>query len=127
VVATEGRIEAARQEGVTVLDLLGEHDMSTVRLLEARLLREAAQGHDVVVSLQNAEFIDSMIVAALYRAHRELLARNLRLALYSDDSAVVSRILSVTGLDEEVHHATTLDSAIAIARGTAEAPGRDAG
>ena len=76
---TAGTLEVRRQEGVAVIRLLGEHDMSTGAALGEEIDQHIAAGDGVVVSLMEAEFIDSTVVRQLYRGDDAL--RKLRRAV----------------------------------------------
>ncbi len=56
-----------RISGATVIELVGEHDLSTQGDME-RALMETGSGEASVVDLSPATFIDSSILAALVRA-----------------------------------------------------------
>jgi anti-anti-sigma factor len=103
-------------EGVTVLRLVGEHDMASADALERRIEGEIGAGRNVVVSLQDTEFLDSTVVAALYRSQARMSARGVRLVLHCGPESVVHRLLHMTSLIGVVASADTLAVALEIAR-----------
>jgi anti-anti-sigma factor len=80
--------------------LEGELDLSVVERLQGRLDTAVADDVDVVLCLEECDFIDSTGVAVIVLAHRLMSAKGRRL-LVCHPSAEVSRILALTGLIEE--------------------------
>lgn len=78
-----------------VVHVVGELDLATTPLLENALDPLT----DVVVDLSGVTFLGSIAIAALLAAdrHRAETGHTLRLA---KPSAVVTRVLSITGLDQ---------------------------
>ena len=60
--------EIIERDGVAVIVLRGEHDMSTAGLLEAAIVSALDAGRPVIVDLSTVSFIDSSIAAVLLRA-----------------------------------------------------------
>jgi len=114
-----GRSEiiVAYHDGITVVDLVGEHDMSTAPELEARIREQLWQDRDVIVSLKDASFIDSAIVATLYRGHHLALARDSHLVLHTECEAIVARVLDISGMLGGIPCSETLDGAVRLAQG----------
>ena len=93
------RVRVEEADGVKVLALEGEVDLSTVEEFIQRLFEVTASGRErIVLDLTPATFIDSMVVDA----HFASIARIRRLG---GDLAIVCpnpdlrRILEITGLD----------------------------
>jgi anti-anti-sigma factor len=103
---------AAEHDTVTVLRLVGEHDMASAGLLERRIDDASGAGRNVVVSLQDITFLDSGIVAALYRSDARMRRRGLRLVLHCGRDSVVHRLLQMTSLVDVVTTAATLPAAV---------------
>jgi anti-anti-sigma factor len=104
-------------EGVTVLDLVGEHDLATSDEITLKITEQARLNRNVVVSLKDTAFIDSAVIAALFRAHREMREANRKFVLHTDCDAPVLAVLQMTGVDDEIPCANSLDDAVALARG----------
>ena len=115
----EPQIVVVDRDGVILLDLVGEHDMATAGDLEARIREHVWQDRDVVVSFKDAEFIDSAIVATLYRGHQEAVARGRRLVLHNECPAIVRQVLDISGLRDSIPGTESLEDAVALARGDA--------
>ncbi len=67
VVPRPGSIDVTRQEQAWVLTVEGEHDLTTVNLLDEQMTRVAAPAASVVIDLSAATFIDGRVVAWLVR------------------------------------------------------------
>lgn len=88
----------------TVVTLTGELDVASSPILEAELgrLSDAAL---VVVDLRGLSFIDSTGLGVLVRAHQVARAQGHRFGLVrtaQGGRGQVSRLLTLTGLDEEL-------------------------
>lgn len=71
-----GTIATARLgESRWLLELAGEHDLSTAGGLREELDRALGEGCSVVVDLSSATFIDSSVVRVLVHAHRSTADR----------------------------------------------------
>lgn len=90
------------EPGVAVLALKGEHETFSTPRVAGDLEALLGEGVSVVVDLTEAEFLDSTIVAALLRAHKDAQTRGLRFAVVLDDSTgwSVRRLFDLTGLQE---------------------------
>ncbi len=111
----EPSIIVAYRDGVTILDLVGEHDMSTAAELGSRIDEQAARHRNLVVSLRDADFVDSAIVQVLFRGDRKLRASGKRLVLHTECDTIVERVLEVSGVREQLDCRDTLDEAVALA------------
>jgi anti-sigma B factor antagonist len=80
--------------------LEGELDLSVAERFQQRLNAAAADGIDVLVCLEECDFIDSSGIAVIVLAHRLLAGKGRRLVV-CHPSAEVSRVLAMTGLVEE--------------------------
>lgn len=82
--------------------LLGEIDSSTADLLAEHLQSRNTTAGDLTVDMQGIQFIDSTGLRVLVEAHQVAENRGDRL-LIERPSAVVSRLLDVSGLAEYLH------------------------
>ncbi|MGH3374884.1 MAG: STAS domain-containing protein [Actinoallomurus sp.] len=109
-----GEVVVERDQGVWVLNLHGEHDLTTAPSLRSELERVFAAGSAVVVDLSEAEFLDSTIVAALaYGRDRTAEHDAHSLAVVVARDGVARRLLTVTGLDTKLATFETREAAIA--------------
>jgi anti-anti-sigma factor len=63
-----GQVVVEQLPDVSVVELRGEHDISTAGALQAELNAVLATGASVIVDLSETTFIDSSIVGALFHA-----------------------------------------------------------
>ena len=97
-------------EGVAVIRVGGDFDLSTVPVFEAELDPSVCAGL-VVVELANCTFIDSSALRTLVRAQRRLAAAGGRLVLVAP-SQPARRVLEVATLDRFIPVSATLAEAL---------------
>ena len=110
--------------GVTVLELLGEHDLATVDELAAAIDQALTSRPGLVIDLTETTFIDSTVVHLLINAHQVLEARGHELIVQITEASAVLRVLQLTQLDTALGIARDRDEAIASANGRAGVVGR---
>jgi anti-anti-sigma factor len=87
----------------------GELDMSTAPELSAALVQAGEDGGDVItLDLSGVTFLDSSAIGALIAAGQELSASGKSLRI-GRRSAIVSRVLEITGLTEDSDAFDVLD------------------
>jgi len=93
-------VEVSEEARGTVVTVSGELDVASSQLLERELakLQEVAL---VVVDLRGLTFIDSTGLGVLVRAHQLAQEQERRFGLVRGNGQV-NRLLSLTGLDEEL-------------------------
>jgi anti-anti-sigma factor len=86
-------------EGVTVVAVAGELDLSTVPGLEGQLLREVNGRGRVLVDLTRLSFVDSSGIGLLIKAHR---ARKNGAVLHTvvAPGSQVERVFALAGIDK---------------------------
>jgi len=90
-----------RSEGEQVrVAFSGEMDLANAETAGLTLRDALSSGKDVVVDLARLEFLDSTGVAMLVDAMRQ---GGKRLRFLPSQHAAVTRLLSLTGLDERMH------------------------
>jgi anti-anti-sigma factor len=94
-------VDRARLEAAEVLMLAGEVDAYLLHRLEDELASLLRRPQPLVVSLEDATFVDSTVLGALIGAAREAEAREKPIYFYLPPSAAyeVHRIFETTGLD----------------------------
>jgi anti-anti-sigma factor len=95
-------IETEARGDVTVVRLLGEHDLATAEALRRQLELSFESGGGLVVSLMQTEFCDSSVVNALFRTDKQLRERGRQLVLHVATASIVRRVLDVSGLADAV-------------------------
>jgi anti-anti-sigma factor len=110
----QAEVTVSTRDGVRLVELAGEHDVTTV----ARV-RAAIQGDDyrenVVLSLERVSFIDSAIVGTVFTSHRALVESGHRLVVHCPTTTAICQLLRLTRLDEVVDVVATLEGAVARA------------
>jgi anti-sigma B factor antagonist len=103
--------------GITVLELLGDHDLATADDLSAAIDQALASRPGLIVDLTETTFIDSTVVHLLINAHQVLEARGHQLTVQITEASTVLRVLELTQLDNALGLARDRDEAIASANG----------
>jgi anti-sigma B factor antagonist len=94
-----GEVEIAMEDGLSIVRLLGDQDLSTQQLIATRLAALIESGDPLVFDLTDATFVDSTFVKVVMTAADELARRGVPIALVVPDDAatVVSRLIEVVG------------------------------
>jgi anti-sigma B factor antagonist len=95
-----GRSEVRTTEvtnGIGVVQLIGEHDLSTASEVRNSLALLLESGADVVVDLSETRFIDCSIIHALEDGEQLAERRGVRVILQSPTHVMVRRVLELTG------------------------------
>jgi anti-anti-sigma factor len=84
-------------DSLFVVDLHGEHDLSTVADLRGELTAIFAQGTTVVIDLSEATFIDSSVLSELILAQQRVENdENKRLAIVAPRGRFPARLIDMT-------------------------------
>jgi anti-anti-sigma regulatory factor len=100
---------------VTVVSLIGGPRHNHLRRGAGSVGLVAADAGGLVISLLEAELIDSGIKHVLFTADQRLQERERRLVLHVATASIVARMLDVTGLREHLPCASPLDEAMSLA------------
>jgi anti-anti-sigma factor len=97
----DGRFEVRHLDGVPVIDVSGDVDITNARDLEDTLERAArSDKRAVVVSLAGAAFLDSKAIQTLFRFGQRLANNRQRLLLVVARDWPPGRVIDITGLAE---------------------------
>jgi anti-anti-sigma factor len=109
-----GTAELTQVGGTWLLALAGEHDLSTVPMLEHRMQDVSASGTTVVIDLSDAAFIDCAIVGWLLRwSHAARESDHLHLAVVvGGDRAITKRVLDLVRVNGLVPSQASRDEAM---------------
>ena len=92
-----------RESGPWVLELHGEHDLSTVQALRVRLAPIADRGEAAVIDLSQVTFIDSAVLTELIASRRGREdGGGARLAIVAPPGGFPARVLGLLQLDRVV-------------------------
>ena len=86
-------IAARDEDGVRIVSLAGEHDLSTVERIAAAFAEAAAHGGPVLADLTGTTFIDSSVIAELVAAHDRCAGHGFAVAVNRESQA--ARVLSL--------------------------------
>jgi anti-anti-sigma factor len=106
-------IERAERDGVRVVAVVGEVDVSNVAALEAAAHGLSNEALGVVVDLSHATYIDSATIGVLFRLRRMLSRRGQVLRVICAPGSNAWRVLELTGFDRHLHPEEDRDAAIA--------------
>ncbi len=89
-----GEVQVALEDGLSVVRLLGEHDLATDQILAARLSELIDSGNPLVVDVSKATFIDSTVIRAVMDARA---ARKVPVALVVPEPvpAAIARVVKI--------------------------------
>jgi anti-anti-sigma factor len=120
-----GEVELERTDGVAIVSLTGEHDLTTAQAVRDCVEEALAGEGGLVMSLSAAEFIDSSIIGVVLDAQRQAEEAGVGFATVLEGGAApVRRVLEVTGLDSNLPVRDNRREAIAHASaGRAKADG----
>lgn len=110
--AAPAAVELDAEAGITIVKLIGEHDLSDSHLLAAAL-RNAGDGARVLVDLSLCTYMDLSVIGRLITTRNRLYARGGRLELFIPPDAAMCPIARRTGLATCLTTHTTREAGIA--------------
>jgi anti-sigma B factor antagonist len=110
------RVESRQVDGVDVVSLSGEFDLSAAESLADAFERTSARSRLVVVDLSGVQFFDSTALGLVLGLRRRLLNIGGRLALVIDGREAL-RVFQISGLDRIFALSRTVDEAVALVKG----------
>jgi anti-sigma B factor antagonist len=96
-------IDVSEAAGWTVVAASGELDLYTSPTLRDRVHEVAAADRKLAIDLTDVSFIDSSGLGAIVGALKHVRELNGEFAVIAPDGGPLSRLLSLTGLDQIVH------------------------
>jgi anti-anti-sigma factor len=110
-------VEQRDEDGIAVLQLRGDLDISTAGLVPESVAQMVREGHtNIVVDLRGVQLIDSVGVRALLHVRRRLW-RNDGAAAFVCAEEPTGRVLRVMGLYTVLECTDDFDAALARVRG----------
>jgi anti-anti-sigma factor len=109
-------IARSEHEGVRVVEVIGELDISNVNALEDATFDLPNEDLGIVLDLRAASYIDSATLGVLFKLQHSLQRRGqaLRVVVAAESSA--QRVLELTGFDPAITCENDRDAAIAEIR-----------
>jgi anti-sigma B factor antagonist len=125
IVGVQPAISISDDNGVSVIELRGEHDLATATEVRDVLKRAVAEGRPSVVELTLTDFIDSSILGVLLAGLRHARDANLGFVfvVQADDTGAVQKTLAGSGLLAFFPVRGSLEAATAAAREGINQPG----
>ena len=106
-------IEVERlRDGVSLVALAGELDLSTIPQLEGRIFEELHERESVCVDLTRLTFIDSSGIGLLIKAHRET-DNGEALHIVVSEGSQIERVFALAGIGKALPVFLDCDQAIA--------------
>lgn len=113
----ESEVRVDRPEaGVSVVRLIGEHDLSTKSEISDAIGGALDAGEEVAVDLSEADFIDSSTLHVLVAAARRATESGRGFWLVIGDNEIVRQVFDLTGLYSQFETAPSIDAALAALR-----------
>jgi anti-sigma B factor antagonist len=119
-IPSEIRVDSS-SAGVTVLELVGEHDLASADGLAAALAQALACEDEIIVDLSETTFADSTVINLLYRTQRALTDRGGELVVQVPVAGLILRTLEITGVTSNVTVVHDREQALATASAQAQA------
>jgi len=113
-------VQVRREPGYVLIAVAGEVDYASVAGLRVRLFRLAATGRPLVADLDQVSFIDAAGLGALAGAARRAAVHGASLRVVCARPRI-RRLFRVTGLDQAVSLAGTVDEALGMLASAAKA------
>lgn len=114
-------------DGITVVGLVGEHDLATKDEIAEAIERALGAGDAVAVDLSSAEFIDSSTLHVLVSTSRRAAESGRGFALVIGSNEAIQQVFELTGLVSRFEIAPSVEDAIDVLRANAVAGPSDTG
>lgn len=125
IVAVQPTVTTSDADGVSVIELRGEHDLATAAEVRDVLALAITEGRPSVVELTLTDFIDSSILGVLLAGLRHARDANLGFVfvVQTDDTGAVQKTLEGSGLLAFFPVRGSLEDATEAARAGVNQPG----
>jgi anti-anti-sigma factor len=109
----DSRVNVEQHGQISVVELLGEHDLSTKEQISGAIDAAVQGNHHVVVDLRSASFIDSSTLQALVAGSRRAAEAGKGFIIVIGEERAVVQVFELTGLLDSFDCADSPESAIA--------------
>lgn len=109
-------IELAEREGVRVVAVTGELDISNVGALEDATFDLPNEALGIVLDLSSATYIDSATLSLLFKLNHSLKRRGQALRVVCPPGSSAQRVLELTAFERELPPEEDRDAAVAAIR-----------
>jgi anti-anti-sigma factor len=114
--AAPAEVECFEREGVCVIAVAGEVDVSNVGALEGATRKLSNEALGIVLDLSSVTYIDSATIGLMFRLRHSLGRRGQVLRVICSPGSSARRVLELTGFDRELPPEEDRDTAIAAIR-----------
>jgi anti-sigma B factor antagonist len=106
-------VQVAVEDGLSIVRLLGEHDLATQQLVATKLATMVEAGNPLVFDMTRTRFIDSTVINAVIHARNTLAAKGIPVALVVPDTAPrgVTKLLELANVENDVPVLHSFDDA----------------
>jgi anti-anti-sigma factor len=111
-----GKIGLSERDGVRVVEVSGELDMSNIAVLRDATSELPNDAFGIVIDLRRASFIDSATIGLLYELKAGLARRRQRLRLLCAAGSAPRRVLELISFDRDAIADEDCRSAVASIR-----------
>ena len=112
-----GVVRVLPQSGdIVAVCLEGEFDLANAPVLDEQIQRALEGGHNLIVDLSEATFIDSTVIHVLLRASKAARRREQALILQLSTAAIVERVMQIAGIDQILPRAHDRQEALRLIR-----------
>jgi anti-sigma B factor antagonist len=113
----DGVINVVPQTGeIVALCLQGEFDLANAPALEDQIDRALLAGHNVILDLNEATFIDSSVIHVLVRASKASTGGEQAIVLQLGTAAIVEHVLELAAIEQLLPRARDRQEALRIIR-----------
>lgn len=117
----EGVIRVSSEEARTVAVCLeGEFDLANAPALDVEIDRALDSGHDLIMDLSDATFVDSSVIHVFVRAAQAARGRKQTMVLQLGTAAIVERALELSGIERVLPRAHDRQEAVRMIQQVAE-------
>ena len=109
----QGVIRVVREtDGIVAVCVEGEFDLANAPALGDQIDLALESGHNLIVDLSEATFIDSSVISALMRAVKAVDGREQTMVLQLGTAAIVERVLEITRIEQALPRAHDRQEAV---------------
>ncbi len=103
------QMELEHANGVLIVRLAGEIDLSNVDRLQQRLDVLVAPGQDVILDLTGVSYIDSQGLRLLVQLHESHVSSGSKFRVVAPPGGIAREVLEMTSIDEDIAVLDALD------------------
>jgi anti-sigma B factor antagonist len=104
-------------EGISVVRLIGEHDLATKADVADALERAMESGDSIAVDLTAADFVDSSTLHVLVSASRRAAESGRGFSIVLGTNDTIRQVFELTGLLTQLDWTTTVEEAVGALQG----------